>query len=574
MNDIIMDMDIVQLRWQQIRSFEASQAISAENVELKSQIIQLKALQKETDRKNKQSLRDLARSVQSWIIRARVDMTNLTSSCMNDLAAATQSRESLQRAFEQLQLHGSSHDMANQFLQNERKRLLQELEEAHEAIAAANKSKLAEMDRNHASIEQIRAQLAASDSHRDELLGRIDEYEAGKTIAQQRYDALHRQCEGLVLSIQRMEMEQAETLQLTREAEQRLLADHESQQQISQSENEQLRLKIAALEEQIERLTAALMGNKSHFHKYVELKTENVGLHAELKNISKKASSLLLVPPTGPSPSKTRRIDRDRSPGGSVISRRGEDHLDDASTVTATSTLATGRSKGTKSSRAIKSESVKYGLAGTAMPIAHGRHRTGHSPIRSTTDDDNVSVGSATSALTAGTSQLQKSSVSNVPNAALRVSIPHSAMGRSTVSKQSLEFTQMNDETTPRDRDFLRLQSAGLAAATDSLGLNAYTNLPSPRGTGTPSLIPTPGPIGAPSSMQQLRLIGGRPPEKILTPRSHSPKDRTRSPPIPDGAFVGSRGGAPNGMGARLPLSVPLMSKGTRDGLASRHVNV
>lgn len=43
-------------------------------------------------------------------------------------------------------------------------------------------------------------------------------------------------------------------------------------------ENEFLRGTIVDLEDQVRKLSLSLVGNKSHFAKYIEVKTENVSL--------------------------------------------------------------------------------------------------------------------------------------------------------------------------------------------------------------------------------------------------------------------------------------------------------
>jgi hypothetical protein len=52
-------------------------------------------------------------------------------------------------------------------------------------------------------------------------------------------------------------------------------------------ENQYLRTIVAEQEEQIQRLSNALIGNKSHFAKFVEVKTENLSLqvHDNLFNL-------------------------------------------------------------------------------------------------------------------------------------------------------------------------------------------------------------------------------------------------------------------------------------------------
>lgn len=47
-------------------------------------------------------------------------------------------------------------------------------------------------------------------------------------------------------------------------------------------DNQFLQNRIQELEDQISKLTQSLVGNKSHFAKYVEVKTENIALQVNL----------------------------------------------------------------------------------------------------------------------------------------------------------------------------------------------------------------------------------------------------------------------------------------------------
>ena len=73
------ELDLVQLRWHQLRSFESSQVTRQENFELKSQILQLRAQRAESDQKNKLALAQLWRTVSAWIGRTRGDLSSLKS---------------------------------------------------------------------------------------------------------------------------------------------------------------------------------------------------------------------------------------------------------------------------------------------------------------------------------------------------------------------------------------------------------------------------------------------------------------------------------------------------------------
>jgi regulator of replication initiation timing len=46
-------------------------------------------------------------------------------------------------------------------------------------------------------------------------------------------------------------------------------------------DNQYLQNRVHELEEQIHKLTQSMVGNKSHFAKYVEVKTENIALQVK-----------------------------------------------------------------------------------------------------------------------------------------------------------------------------------------------------------------------------------------------------------------------------------------------------
>ena len=513
-----MDMDIVQLRWQGLRAFETSQAHETENFELRSQVLALKVLLKETDIKNKQALSALGRSVKRWISGTRADMHDLRDQSLRDIRDAAAMKDTLASALQQMELKGATHDSTIQFLQNERKKLLGCLEESQQETVVANKAMLSEADRNRVQIEKLRAELGESDSQRAELMQQCDEHVSQHAMQQQKYDGLYRQCDGLLQTIKRLEQENAATVADFREAEARLLYDQSAQLASHQLETEKNMHTIAQLEQQIERLTAALMGNKSHFRKFVELKAENVSLHSELKTIASKsvAHTLLLVPPEGPhthgSHGKSGQR-RDTSPSGRSIDGGGSTATYQAGSIAGSQsqTTASGRygredggGRGGDSSVVDKRGRGRELLVGSKLTINRGRggngnnKRMSHSPIRDGRDD-----GDSVISQISGASHYS----SNVGN--LRVSLP--------VPHETTDFLPLSDETP---RDFISADGMigrGLLRA----GISG-------------------------------RAFVGTPPSR--------------------GALPGTREGSENT--SSLPLSVPLMSKTTREGLVHRHVAV
>jgi hypothetical protein len=101
-----------------------------------------------------------------------------------------------------------------------------------------------------------------------------------------------------ILSTQRVRQEGERALQITQETLQESQAlQHATIQHYEgllaelNGENNQLRTRISHLEEQVSRLSDALVGNRSHFAKYVEVKTENLALQCRLESIAKAIPS-------------------------------------------------------------------------------------------------------------------------------------------------------------------------------------------------------------------------------------------------------------------------------------------
>jgi hypothetical protein len=162
-----------------------------------------------------------------------------------------------------------------------------------------------ELKLKNSEIAKLRKELA-------KLKEIQDEFDAFKSSALQESGALRERCEELTLCLAdikpKFENAQAEIYRLSQKVllyEQDSQSSHDahiSQQQniVSyydklvnelRNDNMNLNLVIQSQQEQIEKLTNSLLGNKSHFAKFVELKSENINLQTKLSQITKKVNN-------------------------------------------------------------------------------------------------------------------------------------------------------------------------------------------------------------------------------------------------------------------------------------------
>jgi len=283
-------MDLVQLRWQQIRQCEANVLLERENVELRSQIVAMRLGQEDLVGRNKRALGEFARTILAWLKRSKGDMASMKAEFAQEMSVAGKINSSAKQLMEQLADQGISFSAHVRNAQTDKVLLMAEVEDLRQQLHTLGQSKTNEGDRLRALLAKSREELGEADHIKTQLAAKVDELQAGKVIDQNKHDVLHVECKRLKAWISKMEAEGLQTVADAREAEQRLLADHEHVLQGCIDEMNALRGTIALQEVQIERLTAALMGNKSHFAKFVELKTENMTLQNKLETVLNKAN--------------------------------------------------------------------------------------------------------------------------------------------------------------------------------------------------------------------------------------------------------------------------------------------
>lgn len=301
-----MALDLVQIRWQLLRATEANQVIEQENVSLRLEITRLKreleervkalgsALppQSSTPAVDPKLAQKVMVAVQVHSMKMKTELSRLKAFFEGEISAlakALQQAHAHQRTCFQL-VTNKDHETITAL--RDRQRLQQLLNEAlseAEKIRQSANDAIAQRDDRLLLLQQ---QLLDQQNIQQELMKEWEEKEARRIAEAQEAAALR---EALVR--QQMESDRLredlvalqgstqDALERAAEALRQSEAEGAQRLAVAREEEERLRARLAALEDQVARLSNALVGNRSHFAKYVEVKTENLALQGQLQSL-------------------------------------------------------------------------------------------------------------------------------------------------------------------------------------------------------------------------------------------------------------------------------------------------
>lgn len=182
-----MTMDLVQLRWQQIRAVESSQLLAKENLELKQQVAQLKMKLNTAKSANTGIKMDFLVRIQmqasSFAMKTKAELTKLKQLYEGDVKALVQIKDTLVKAFDQMKgivleknieidiLKKDMKKMEQQLIQyasdlDEKERLHQEHLSTVDIKYAKQKEEIKELKQKNASLEH---ELIQSKGYNDEM---------------------------------------------------------------------------------------------------------------------------------------------------------------------------------------------------------------------------------------------------------------------------------------------------------------------------------------------------------------------------------------------------------------------
>eukprot|EP01039_Chlorochromonas_danica_P001965 gene1965-2143_t len=301
-----MALDLVQIRWQLLRATEANQVIEQENVSLRLEIARLKRELEERvkalDRApppqpsspavDPKLAQKVMVAVQVHSMKMRTELARLKAFFegeVSGLAKALQQAHTHQRTCFQL-VTNKDHEAIT--VLRDRQRLQQLLAEAQsdaEKIRQSANDAIAQRDDRLLLLQQ---QLLDQQNIQEQLRKEWQEQEARRIAEAQeaatlREALVRQQVDSDRLREDLIALQGSTQGALERAAEALRQSEAEGAQRlaVAREEEERLRARLAALEDQVARLSNALVGNRSHFAKYVEVKTENLALQGQLQSL-------------------------------------------------------------------------------------------------------------------------------------------------------------------------------------------------------------------------------------------------------------------------------------------------
>lgn len=301
--------DVTQLRWQLMRTVEAFQQSERENVELRRDLVnKLKERPVVTfDYKEKSDvLERKLKEISGYVVNCLGPLKSQVSAMRNTVQTDTNAYNNeffgnMKIMIKKLALENSSLLTANKILLAENF----ELKSKTNTDSAEFQELASELKMKNSELAKLRKELA-------KLKDIQAEYDAFKAAATQENRNLKDHCEELALCLTdikpKYEYAQAEINRLAQKVlgyeqdskssyeahinqQQNIISYYEKLVGELRNENSDLNMVILSQQEQIEKLTNSLLGNKSHFAKFVELKSENINLQTKLSQITKKVNN-------------------------------------------------------------------------------------------------------------------------------------------------------------------------------------------------------------------------------------------------------------------------------------------
>mmetsp|Transcript_2274 Transcript_2274/g.4038 ORF Transcript_2274/g.4038 Transcript_2274/m.4038 type:complete len:407 (-) Transcript_2274:940-2160(-) len=298
-----MSLDFVQLRWQQIRAAEAAMVVENENIALKKEIAELKKSHTENLAKlsasqgiDKLVIAKHCQYLRTFAMRTNSELIKLKITYGQEVSGLVSQKELMGKAFENVLAILKMKEAQNEALEMEKVELVEQLKGLHLSNSSHKHSHSQEMDRLKQKFQEMKDDLKDAQSKQQSLIKENDTLERKietlaneKTESSARYQALHVEHQRMQGIVEKLRLEQETALEDVYQEKQRMQSHYEQIIEQLGYENEYLRNTCAEQEEQIAKLTNSLIGNKSHFAKYVEVKTENLSLQSKLQSMSEKS---------------------------------------------------------------------------------------------------------------------------------------------------------------------------------------------------------------------------------------------------------------------------------------------
>lgn len=291
------NLDFVQFRWQQIRCVEAQQIVERENVRLKKEIKEVKEKKLENKRAEveKVFLDKLNAEVETYVLKAKAEIAKLKITVAKEVNHVMFQKELLNKAFNNLMGIYEAQKTEKVILANEVEKMKIIIESNNQRNKEKDSAHVEEMKDLKARIKELKDLAKNNDNSKnriqeenDLLKNKIEELKQQNELIEKRLELIVKERDDVFKRFAYLEEEKNKIKQTAVQEKIALQDNYEELIEQLNYENQYLRTTVAQQEEQINRLSSQLIGNKSHFARYVEVKTENLSLQSQVETLAKE----------------------------------------------------------------------------------------------------------------------------------------------------------------------------------------------------------------------------------------------------------------------------------------------
>ncbi len=298
-NPAIVTLDAAQMRWQLLRSFERQEQLEDENIMLKRRV-------HEDIHRSREDFQEKLRSIRSLVMEMPQSVRDLQRDldCIGEEVRDTKGKveNDIQHAMELITKVADINKKAMLASEDKYKTLVRKYEVAlstiddnNNTIQSLSLKQNKETDKLIAKIARLKETLGDVDAKNAKLgqdnIALKDKYESlyqDKENLAAKYDLSYAEIKRLKLVISKLEMDCAQLELDTTSALENMRVQCNAVVHEKNIEIENLNEIILDLQSQNDKLTQAMMGNKSNFAKFIELKSENITLQSKLNQVTSK----------------------------------------------------------------------------------------------------------------------------------------------------------------------------------------------------------------------------------------------------------------------------------------------
>lgn len=307
-------VDFVQWRWHQVRTLEAQQAAERESIELRKQLVSERASFAAANDKKVAALQSSLKKAKEGLNDLRKQQTVLKKQLQSDLngwySNSVTPISSLIKLIEKAKADSNNGQVHLLDKIGSLEKKLQEMtiaateadsriaEAAARATEAESKTTAVKTEAA-AESDRLRKKIARLREEKGELEENVSKLSADLSVQRERNESLSNENQNLIgktdslaAELKRLKLFLAKVEEqghiTAKEMEQREAQLHNYYQQLLKEEAEVkqvLNEEIVELRLQVEGLTKTLMGNKTNFARYVEVKEQNVSLQQQLTQV-------------------------------------------------------------------------------------------------------------------------------------------------------------------------------------------------------------------------------------------------------------------------------------------------